>query len=181
MWPESLQELQKDLARLTEAAKDGQPRRARQARSFKGAYAEIVRGVNGILDAVIAPLNVAANYVDRISHGDIPAKITDTYNGDFNTIKNNLNTCIDAVNALVADAGILVEGGGRRQTGHPRRRQQAPGRLPQDRARRQRNAGRGHRPAECGRQLCRSHQPTATFPPRSPTPTTATSTPSRTT
>ena len=36
-------------------------------------------------------------------------KITDNYNGDFNTIKNNLNTCIDAVNALVADAKMLAE------------------------------------------------------------------------
>ena len=40
---------------------------------------------------MIGPLNVAAKYVDDISKGDIPAKITDTYNGDFNVIKNNLN------------------------------------------------------------------------------------------
>ena len=52
---------------------------------FRGAYAEIVRGVNAILDAVIAPLNVSAKYVDLISKGDIPAQITDTYHGDFNT------------------------------------------------------------------------------------------------
>ncbi len=66
-----------------------------------------MEGVNSTLDAVIGPLNVAANYVDQISKGAIPAKITDSYNGDFNTIKNNLNTCIDAVNALVADADML--------------------------------------------------------------------------
>ena len=52
---------------------------------------------------------MSAEYVDRISKGDIPPKITDTYNGDFNEIKNNLNTCIDAVNALVADAGVLTK------------------------------------------------------------------------
>jgi methyl-accepting chemotaxis protein len=45
----------------------------------------------------------------QISKGDIPAKITDTYNGDFNTIKNNLNQCIDAVNTLVSDAGMLAK------------------------------------------------------------------------
>ena len=66
-------------------------------------------GVNETLDAVIGPLNVAAEYVDRISKGDIPPRITDSYNGDFNEIKNNLNTCIDAVNALVADANILSQ------------------------------------------------------------------------
>ena len=93
-----------------------------------------------MLDAVVGPLNVSAKYVDQISKGDIPAKITDTYKGDFNEIKNNLNTCIDAVNALVADANLLVEGGGGRQTGDPRRCLQAPGRLPQDRAGRERDA-----------------------------------------
>jgi methyl-accepting chemotaxis protein len=48
-------------------------------------------GVNSTLDAVIGPLNVAAEYVDRISKGDMPKMITDNYNGDFNDIKNNLN------------------------------------------------------------------------------------------
>ena len=66
---------------------------------FHGAYADIVRGVNAVLDAVITPLNVAADYVDKISRGAIPSKISDTYNGDFNTIKNNLNNCIDNINA----------------------------------------------------------------------------------
>ena len=65
--------------------------------------------MNETLDAVIGPLNVAAKYVDQISKGDIPAKITDTYKGDFNEIKNNLNMCIDAVNGLVADAGTLAK------------------------------------------------------------------------
>ncbi len=54
-------------------------------------------------------MNVAAKYVDDISKGAIPNKITDNYNGDFNTIKINLNKCIDAVNRLVADAIMLSE------------------------------------------------------------------------
>ena len=108
------------------------------ATKHQGDFRKIIEGVNVTLDAVIEPLNVSAEYVDRISKGDIPPKITDTYNGDFNEIKNNLNNCIDAVNALVADAGVLAQGGGGRQAGDPRRRHQAPGRLPQDRRGRQR-------------------------------------------
>jgi len=106
---EVLQLLEKMLARLTASAKSGQLTDRGHPDQVPGAYAEIVRGVNAVLDAVIGPLNVAANYVDRISKGDIPAKITDTYNGDFNTLKNNLNTCIDAINLLVADAGLLAK------------------------------------------------------------------------
>ena len=79
------------------------------------------------VDAVIGPLNVAAEYVDRISKGDIPAKITDNYNGDFNEIKNNLNQAIDAVNALVADASHAVEGGRGRKARHTCRCNEASG------------------------------------------------------
>ena len=104
-----LQDLHKELARLTEAANAGKLSERGHQDQFKGAYAEIVRGVNTILDAVIAPLNVSAKYVEQISKGDIPDKITATYNGDFNTIKNNLNMCIDVVNALVADAAMLAK------------------------------------------------------------------------
>jgi methyl-accepting chemotaxis protein len=55
------------------------------------------------LDALIGPLNVAAECVDQISKGDIPAKITKNYEGDFNTLKNNLNMCIETLNAVFAE------------------------------------------------------------------------------
>ena len=57
----------------------------------EGDYQLLVDGVNEMLDALTGPLNVAADYVDRISKGDIPEKITEEYHGDFNNIKNNLN------------------------------------------------------------------------------------------
>jgi len=103
---------------LTTAAVEGRLSTRSEADKFKGGFHDIVEGVNQTLDAVIGPLNVAAGYVDRISKGDIPPRITDTYNGDFNTIKNNLNVCVDAVNALVADAGMLAQAAveGRLQT-----------------------------------------------------------------
>ncbi len=77
------------------------------AEAFEGNDRKIIEGINQVLDAVIGPLNVTAEYVDRISKGDIPAKITDEYKGDFNEIKNNLNQCIDAVHALITDANTL--------------------------------------------------------------------------
>ena len=74
----------------------------------QGAYGEVIGGINNCLDAVVGPMNIAAEYVDRIAKGDIPAKITDDYAGDFNELKNNLNQCIDAVNLLIKDTNMLV-------------------------------------------------------------------------
>ncbi|MGB7150189.1 MAG: methyl-accepting chemotaxis protein [Terriglobales bacterium] len=105
-----VQNLQKELARLTEASNAGQLSERGKHDQFKGAYAEIVRGVNSVLDAVITPLNFTAGYIDRISKGDVPPQITDTYHGDFNIIKDNLNTLIGAMNEVTAAAEEIANG-----------------------------------------------------------------------
>jgi methyl-accepting chemotaxis protein len=98
-----------DAGVLSKAAVEGKLATRADASKHQGDFRKVVEGVNATLDAVIGPLNVSAEYVDRISKGDIPPKITDSYNGDFNEIKNNLNTCIDAVNAMVADGVLLTK------------------------------------------------------------------------
>ena len=98
-----------DASLLTKAAIEGRLATRADVTKHEGDFRKIVQGVNDTLDAVIGPLNVSADYVDKISKGNIPPRITDTYNGDFNTLKNNLNKCIDAVNALVGDAVLLAK------------------------------------------------------------------------
>ena len=79
------------------------------AKIINPEFRYIIEGFNNVLDAVISPLNVAAEYIDRIGKGNIPPKITDQYQGDFNEIKNNLNLCIDSVNGLIEDADMLTD------------------------------------------------------------------------
>jgi len=105
-----LQELNRELGRLAEAGRQGQLSTRGKDSEFHGAFAGIVRGVNDILDAVIAPLQVSARYVEMISKGEIPPEITDTYNGDFNVIKNNLNTLIVAMNDITSAAEEIANG-----------------------------------------------------------------------
>ena len=44
----------------------------------------MIKGINDMLDAYIGPINVSAEYIDRISKGDLPPRITEEYHGDFN-------------------------------------------------------------------------------------------------
>jgi len=76
--------------------------------SLNGSLKETAEGINNMLEAIVSPLKVTAGYVHRISKGDIPARITDNYNGDFNDTKNSLNQCFDAVNLLISDANSLA-------------------------------------------------------------------------
>ena len=77
----------------------------------------IVNNINNIISEFVSPINVTAEYVERISRGDIPEKITDEYKGDFNEIKNNLNMCIDAIDGMSTDVNLLVEAAGREEFG----------------------------------------------------------------
>ena len=101
--------LLKETGELIQATKDGQLDRRGNAATFAGGWGELIGGINQLINAFVGPINVTAEYVDRISKGDIPGKITDTYKGDFNEIKINLNNCIDNITMLVTDANMLVE------------------------------------------------------------------------
>ncbi|MBN2010792.1 MCP four helix bundle domain-containing protein [candidate division KSB1 bacterium] len=90
-----------EVTKLIDAAVQGKLDTRGNVEAINFEFREIVVGINKMLDAVIGPLNVAAEYVDRISKGNIPDKITETYHGDFNEIKNNLNRCIDSLNLLI--------------------------------------------------------------------------------
>jgi methyl-accepting chemotaxis protein len=52
----------------------------------QGDFRKLVSGVNEILDAVTGPLNLAAEYADRISKGEISPKKSDKDKSDFNEI-----------------------------------------------------------------------------------------------
>ena len=76
----------------------------------EGSLKTTGKEINSLIDAVVTPLKVAADYVDNIAKGNTPAKITDTYKGDFNILKNNLNFCIDAINQQTAAAQGIAKG-----------------------------------------------------------------------
>ena len=97
----NLKSLIADTDLLVKAALKGELKTRAEAGKHSGDFRRIVEGINATLDAVIGPLKVSADYVDKIGKGEIPAKITDNYNGDFNLIKNNLNACIDGLGGLV--------------------------------------------------------------------------------
>ncbi len=94
----------------TSSARAGQLSERATSGQFKGTYAEIVKGMNTTLDAIILPLNHAAGMIDQISKGDIPVLITEVRHGDFNTIKDNLNALMVAMNDMTTAAEKIANG-----------------------------------------------------------------------
>jgi methyl-accepting chemotaxis protein len=120
-----------DADLLARAAVDGKLATRADASKHQGDFQKVVTGVNSTLDAVINPLNVTARYVDDIARGVIPPVITDSYNGDFNVIKNNLNNMVRMMSDLLAQTDIIIRGAADGRTRQARQRRSFRRRLEQ--------------------------------------------------
>ena len=99
----SIDALAADAQMLSQAAVAGKLDVRADASRHQGEYRKLVEGINATLDAVVGPLSVAGNYVERISKGDLPPQITEHYAGDFSAIKRNLNECIESLTGLMQE------------------------------------------------------------------------------
>jgi methyl-accepting chemotaxis protein len=107
---QTVRKLSNEVQRLIQAGTGGELSVRGDAGQFEGAYRDIVAGLNQTLDAVIGPLRTSAEYIDRISKGDVPPPITKEYRGEFNTIKTNLNLLIDATQTITVNAEQIAQG-----------------------------------------------------------------------
>jgi len=99
-----------EMNRLSDSAISGKLEVRAQSDKYKGEWRTIVEGVNATLDNIIAPLNVASEYIEKISVGDMPEPITEDYRGDFNKIKKSINRLIEAINLVTLRAKQIADG-----------------------------------------------------------------------
>ena len=100
-----------DIKMLISSAVEGRLDARADPTKYPGYHGMMIEGINKILDAYIGPINLSAEYIDRISKGDIPPRITETYHGDFNEIKNNINALLDVVHMRNEDIKLLIHSG----------------------------------------------------------------------
>jgi methyl-accepting chemotaxis protein len=105
----NLRSITDEIGRLLIAATMGTLSARANVGSFYGEWREIMEGLNQMLEAVVGPLQAAAHAVEQIGRGEIPERISTSWEGDFGTLRDNLNRCIDAVNALARDTSGLAE------------------------------------------------------------------------
>jgi len=95
---------------IIQGAANGELDKRANADLFVGGWNKLVVGVNETVTNIVNPLNVTADYVDKIAKGVIPPVITTDYKGQYNVIKLNLNACIEATNQQ-ANAALAISKG----------------------------------------------------------------------
>jgi len=69
----------------------------------------IAGSVNTMLNGLTHRLSACADYLKRIGQGDIPARITEIREGDYNDLKISLNSCIDSLTGLMSEMNHMSE------------------------------------------------------------------------
>ncbi|HVO18661.1 MAG TPA: methyl-accepting chemotaxis protein [Anaeromyxobacter sp.] len=105
----AIRSLVEDARELAEGAVAGKLSVRADAGRHQGEFRAIVQGVNEALEAVVGPLRVMAEYMERISHGEIPPRRKGEVRGDIVAMQASVNRCLDSLAALVADAERLAE------------------------------------------------------------------------
>lgn len=104
---QTVREMTDDVNMLSEAAIKGELHIRADISKHKGYFKKIVAGFNETLDTVVDPLYIAAEYISKIGKGEIPPRLTQTYYGEFNDIKNSINACLEGLDALVEGNRLL--------------------------------------------------------------------------
>jgi methyl-accepting chemotaxis protein len=107
LFVDTMSALRGELGTLIQATKDGDLSAKGDVAKFDGEWSGLVKGMNELIYGFGAPVRVIASYLDKISKGEVPPKIINSYNGAFDKIKNNLNNCIDGLGGLVEANRVL--------------------------------------------------------------------------
>jgi methyl-accepting chemotaxis protein len=86
-----LQALQKEMARLTEASKDGRLSERGKVDQFHGAYSDIVKGMNEMLDAILLPIGEGIRILTLLRGGNLRERVEIVCKGDHDQMKNSVN------------------------------------------------------------------------------------------
>jgi methyl-accepting chemotaxis protein len=76
------------------AVQEGNLTHRGRAEGVEGAYADVINGTNGMLDAVNAPVDEARQVLARVAERDLSVRVVGDYKGDHGAIKSSLNAAL---------------------------------------------------------------------------------------
>lgn len=100
---DSLRSLLAETNRLIAGAREGHLEVRGDAGRLQGAYGELVKGFNQVLDAVQAPLSEVDKTLGHLASGDLRARMGGHYQGDFSRLQTAVNQMAEQLDGSVAE------------------------------------------------------------------------------
>ena len=82
---------------LSASAQAGVIDKRADSTQFEGRFRDVMAGLNGVMDAVGAPLTEAQQVLVRVADRDLTARVGSSYAGEYRTLTDALNTAVQNV------------------------------------------------------------------------------------
>ena len=106
---ETIENLLSEADMLVEANREGNLSQRGNVGNFSGSWRKLLEGVNSILNAIRAPIEEASSVLENMAKADFRSRVTGTYYGDYELIKNNVNKVVDTLNDLISKLAQSTE------------------------------------------------------------------------
>lgn len=97
---QSLHALVGESIKLKDAGLKGDLTTRGDASQLKGSYADIIDGLNSMLDAVAAPINEANHVLKKVAVNDYTVQMNGQYQGSFSELKNSTNSVMNTLQEI---------------------------------------------------------------------------------
>jgi methyl-accepting chemotaxis protein len=94
---------------LVNAAVEGNLDLRADTSSQNGAYREIVEGLNRLLEAVVEPINEAAQVLEKAASKDLSARVKGDYKGKFAEVRDNVNATVSTLDVAMSTVAEALE------------------------------------------------------------------------
>ncbi len=99
----NLERINSEINNLASTAVEGNLSVRADADKFSGNWREMVQNLNRLVEAIATPLHEASNTLSEISVGNLNAKMTGQYQGEFAKIKDALNLTSDQLSNYIGE------------------------------------------------------------------------------
>ncbi len=99
---DSINGIVNDVDSLIQAASEGRLDVRGDSSKYRGGWADIIKGINFVLDTVVTPLNEISGVLDKEANNDLTGCVSGDYKGDLARLKEAANKSLDARIAAVS-------------------------------------------------------------------------------
>ncbi len=104
----NLKKVNSEIAKLINASNEGKLEERADVNMFQGDWKELMNGLNGLIDAIIQPIQEAAYVLEEMSQGNLQINVKGDYKGDHAKIKNALNETISTLSSYVYEISDIL-------------------------------------------------------------------------
>ncbi len=98
---EVFEELVAETKNIIEANKEGNLDVRVNSEKFEGGWRQFVEGINGIVDAIVVPLNEAGRVLRELAQGNLNVKVEGQFKGSYKKMMDDIDAVINSLRKTV--------------------------------------------------------------------------------